>query len=87
MEVVTWEVKNRITYIQIEGDIFAVASAELKNAFQSSWEKKIYRIVIDLGKSNLINSSGIGIIVGALKSCREVATDGEIGRASGRERV
>ena len=76
--MVNYEIKRGIAIIEVEGDIFAVTTSELKNAFQESWRKKVYKLILDLSKSHLINSSGIGIIVGALKTCRESYNDGDL---------
>ncbi len=76
--MVSFEIKHHVFYIYVEGDIFAVTTSELKNAFQEAWRKKTYKVILDVSKGNLINSSGVGVIVGALKTCHEPYHEGDL---------
>jgi len=75
---VSISIKQHISHIAVEGDIFAVTTAELKNAFEESWQRKVFKIILNLENSKLINSSGIGVIVGALKTCRDSSSSGDL---------
>lgn len=57
--------------IDVEGEIDVYTSPLLKEKVVSLLEEKIYNFVINLEKVTYIDSTGLGILIGALRRCRE----------------
>ncbi|MFZ4454443.1 STAS domain-containing protein [Salibacterium aidingense] len=62
------EESERETLLYIGGEIDAYTASQLREALLPLTEKKGANVVVDLSNVNYIDSTGLGIFIGALKS-------------------
>ena len=59
------------TVVQVAGDIELSNASQLKSDLRSACEQDACRVVVDMSEVTFIDSTGIGVLVGALKRTRE----------------
>jgi anti-sigma B factor antagonist len=57
--------------LMVEGEVDTFTSARLRDALNEALERGPTEIVLDLSNMELIDSTGLGVLVGALKKLRE----------------
>lgn len=57
--------------IHLEGEIDVYTSPLFKEKVVSLLEDKVYNLVVNLEKVTYIDSTGLGILIGLLRRCRE----------------
>jgi len=71
-------VEDKAFVIEVQGEIDVYTSPRVKESINDLIEKGNYSLVINLEGVRYIDSTGLGVLIGALKKVRE------LGRASGR---
>lgn len=61
--------------VVVEGEIDVATSPRLRKELTSLMERGARRIILDLGAMTFIDSSGLGVLVGALRRLREQGGD------------
>ncbi|MEW6568274.1 MAG: STAS domain-containing protein [Chloroflexota bacterium] len=69
MEISVQEYK-RVAVVTIRGRVDSATSGELENALRSLLERGQYNLVLDLDQVEFLSSSGLRVLVSALKSVR-----------------
>ena len=69
--------------VQPKGEIDLYTAPRLKEELSSLIEEGRSRIVVDLSGVEFLDSTGLGVLIGTLKRCREA--DGELVLAGARE--
>jgi len=64
--------RDGISILEVIGRLTAVSSSSLKSEFKKQIDGGIKTIVIDMGKMDFIDSSGLSSLISGLKQCREV---------------
>ena len=59
------------TVLVVEGEVDTYTSARLRDALNAALESEPDEIILDLSSMQLIDSTGLGVLVGALKKLRE----------------
>lgn len=67
--------ENDSWIIQIEGELDVSCAKNFKNEVESSLEKKFSDVKIDMEKLSYIDSTGVGVIVGIMKTLRRSGKD------------
>ena len=57
--------------VTVSGEIDVASSPRLRNELIELLDQKAQSIVLDLGSTSFIDSSGLGVLVGALRRLRE----------------
>lgn len=57
--------------LNVSGEIDAYTAPQLKESFASIIEKENKEIIVDLEKVTYMDSTGLGVFIGALKSAKE----------------
>jgi anti-sigma B factor antagonist len=73
------------TVVEAKGEIDLYTAPKLKEELGSLVEQDRVRIVIDLADVEFLDSTGLGVLIGSLKRCRE--RDGDFALAAPRETV
>jgi anti-sigma B factor antagonist len=68
--VVSKEVKNAYV-IDVQGEIDVYTSPRVKETINELIEKEHYNLIINLEEVRYIDSTGLGVLIGALKKVRE----------------
>lgn len=63
--------------VKVAGEIDVATSPALRQELHSALDAGAPRVVIDLSETTFIDSSGLGVLVGALKRRREADGDGD----------
>lgn len=63
--------ENNYWFIELEGEIDVYTAGQLKNVFTDIMEDKKENIKIDAKELEYIDSTGLGILIGALKKLEE----------------
>jgi len=71
--------------VHVAGEVDVYTSPALKSALVDAASNGCRTVIVDLGKVPFIDSSGLGVLVGALRRVRE--SDGELRIVSGSETV
>lgn len=79
------EAKDQQQYVKVVGEVDAYTAPELRDKLIPLTEKKQTEITIDLSNVNYMDSTGLGVFIGALKSVR--AHDGSMKIIGMTERV
>ncbi|AEI15293.1 anti-sigma-factor antagonist [Flexistipes sinusarabici DSM 4947] len=82
---VSYALDGTVAVIEIPERLDAGCSNELKEKINAVVNESIYNIVIDLSKTNFIDSSGLGALVSKISVCK--ANGGDIKLASPGKRV
>ena len=69
------ETINNITILNVEGDIFAEDSMKLKDALDKLFQSNKIKVILNLDKTNVISSVGLGVILAALIKFRKYSGD------------
>jgi stage II sporulation protein AA (anti-sigma F factor antagonist) len=69
------QTKYNVIVISLEGVLNINSAEELGIAFRELFEKKQYRIVLNIGKLTYLSSAGIGLVMANLKEVRENGGD------------
>ncbi len=64
-----------VTVVNVEGDIFAEDSMKLKEALEKLFQSNKIKVVLNLEKTNVISSVGLGVILAALIKFRKYSGD------------
>ncbi|EXF24981.1 anti-sigma factor antagonist [Nesterenkonia sp. AN1] len=72
----------RYAVVRPEGRLTASAAPRLKQAMRKLIEEGNPRIVVDLGQTDFIDSSGLGALIGGLKAARLAEGDLRLAAAS-----
>jgi len=67
----TKEINNNITGINIEGEIDVYTSPKVKEALNDLIQKGHNNIIVNLEGVSYIDSTGLGVLIGALKRVKE----------------
>lgn len=77
--IVSGKTEAGIRVLTLEGEIELDVSHQLKDAINEVFAEESFRdekyIIIDLLKVSYLDSTGLGVLVGALKRCREIDGD------------
>jgi anti-sigma B factor antagonist len=57
--------------IEVHGEVDVYTSPSLKSALLTAAEDKCSPVIVDMGDVSFIDSSGLGVLVGALRRARE----------------
>lgn len=71
LEIDVRQVRNKLSIIDIHGDITAFAEEQLQNAYNQAIDFGIDNVVWNFSKMNFLNSSGIGLLVVLLVRARK----------------
>jgi anti-sigma B factor antagonist len=72
-----------VTIISLKGEVVGGPDAtELRRQLQSFIEQGKKKIVVDLGQVELMNSSGLGMLIGGLTTVRNAGGDLKLANAS-----
>ena len=66
-----YEEQRGIWEMELNGEIDIYTAAELKKNFQEMFEEKKEPVEIDLKNLEYIDSTGLGVLIGALKRLKE----------------
>lgn len=66
---------DEATVVELGGEIDLHSAPQLRAALLKLGEEAAPRVVVDLGEVTFIDSTGIGVLVGALKRARETGGD------------
>jgi len=69
------ETIGNITVLNVEGDIFAEDSMKLKDALDKLFQSNKIKVVLNLEKTNVISSVGLGVVLAALIKFRKYSGD------------
>ncbi len=69
------ETVNNITILNVEGDIFAEDSMKLKDSLDKLFQSNKIKVILNLDKTNVISSVGLGVILAALIKFRKYSGD------------
>lgn len=69
------ETVGNVTVLNVEGDIFAEDSMKLKEALDKLFHTNKIKVVLNLDKTNVISSVGLGVILAALIKFRKYSGD------------
>lgn len=61
--------------LQVEGEVDVYTSPQLKQEIVAHIDKGLKHLVVDLSKVEYLDSTGLGVLIGALKRMREVEGD------------
>lgn len=75
MTFTTETIEPGITVIHGEGKLNMVAAPELRDIVKRSIDDGRSRVVVDLSAVSFLDSSGLGALVGCLKSARQAGGD------------
>ena len=67
----TKEISNEIMGINIEGEIDVYTSPKVKEALNDLINKGHYNLIVNLEGVSYIDSTGLGVLIGALKRVKE----------------
>ncbi len=82
MEITTGEV-NGVTVLHLAGSLTADTVTDLRRQIEALQASKRHRVVFNLDKVSMIDSSGLGAIVFTVKRCRAVGGDVKVAAAHG----
>jgi len=71
IKVSTSTVENVAEIVSINGEIDVYTSPQVKQVINALIEKGIYNLIINLEQVRYIDSTGLGVLIGALKKVRE----------------
>lgn len=71
LAITTSEIEKGIILVEIEGKMNALTNGELKTMFKKLISENSAQIIVNLEKVDFIDSSGLSILIAALKNCRE----------------
>jgi anti-sigma B factor antagonist len=74
MEINTEAIHN-VTIIHVDGDIFAEDAAKLKDQLDKLFHTNKIKIVLNLEKTDVISSVGLGVILSSLIKFRKYSGD------------
>lgn len=75
--------KNNTAIIQLHGSIMGGPDAlQLNEKLHELGEKNIKQVILDLSDVSVINSSGLGMLIGGLTAMRNMGGDLKIAKAS-----
>jgi len=66
-----FEEEREIWKMELDGEIDIYTAAELKRTFQEMFETQKEPVEINLEKLDYIDSTGLGVLIGALKRLKE----------------
>ncbi|MHA6253006.1 STAS domain-containing protein [Oceanobacillus sp. CAU 1775] len=66
------------TVLTVSGEIDAYTAPKLKQAFQPMLEEENQEIIVDLEKVSYMDSTGLGVFIGVLKSAKEKGSSLEL---------
>lgn len=69
------ETINNVTVVHVDGDIFAEDSTRLKDTFDKLFHTNKVKVVLNLDKTDVISSVGLGVILAALIKFRKYSGD------------
>ncbi len=67
----TFEENPGVWKMELKGEIDIYTAAELKSTFQEMFEQRKEPVEIDLQNLEYIDSTGLGVLIGALKRLKE----------------
>jgi anti-sigma B factor antagonist len=83
----TIEEKDGVTIICIDDRLDAVVAPRFKDAIKKLVDENVTHVVVDLGKTRLIDSAGCGSLVGALRSLMRKGGQLKLARPSDQART
>lgn len=79
MQIVTSR-RGEAVVLQLEGRLNMVAAPKVRSAIDAVVQAGDARIVVDLAATEFMDSSGLGALIGALRSARQAGGDLRIAR-------
>jgi anti-sigma B factor antagonist len=76
-----------VTAIRLRGRLNMVGAGPLRRAITDQVERGNVRLVVDLGDVDFIDSSGLGALIGGLKTARQAGGDLRIARPNEQVRL
>ncbi len=70
-----FDYENNYWFIELDGEVDVYTSGQLKEAFKLAIDEKKEDIKIDADKLEYIDSTGLGILIGALKRLKQEDKD------------
>jgi anti-anti-sigma factor len=80
MEISVTEHRGDIAVIALDGRLDLLSAAEVKARFNEEVQRGRRRLVVDLGDVTMIDSSGLGALIGGLKAARLASGDLRLAR-------
>ncbi|MCL5773375.1 MAG: STAS domain-containing protein [Firmicutes bacterium] len=71
IKVATKPIKDKAHAVEVQGEIDVYSSPKVKEAINELIEKGNYTLIINLEGVRYIDSTGLGVLIGALKKVRE----------------
>lgn len=87
MEVTVSSERSGVAIMQLKGRLDVLSSQQLRDAVAEQASQKQVRLVIDLAGLEFIDSSGLGALIGALKTARSAGGDLRIAAATAQARA
>jgi len=81
MNISTVEHQNDIAVISLAGRLDLASAAAVKSRFSDEVQRGRRRLIVDLGEVPMIDSSGLGALIGGLKATRLASGDLRLARA------
>ncbi|MEZ7890480.1 MAG: STAS domain-containing protein [Candidatus Wallbacteria bacterium] len=72
---IKYETIGNVTILNVDSDIFAEDSTKLKDALDKLFQTNKIKVVMNLEKTNVISSIGLGVILAALIKFRKYSGD------------
>ena len=72
MDISTREIENKISILDIVGEIDLYNAPDIKETIKKSIDKGNIYIVINLDKVSYIDSSGIGVLISSLTNLKKI---------------
>jgi anti-anti-sigma factor len=80
MDISITEHRNDISVISLDGRLDLLSAASVKSRFSDEVQRGRRRLVVDLGNVTMIDSSGLGALIGGLKAARLASGDLRLAR-------
>lgn len=75
LEVRTREVNDHVAIIELQGEMDVYTTPQAKEVMLSLLEKGYHHLIVDLQRTEYLDSTGLGMLVGTLKRLREQGGD------------
>ncbi|MDQ3573672.1 MAG: STAS domain-containing protein [Actinomycetota bacterium] len=77
--------RDKVTVLAVRGEVDVYTAPRLREKLVELVAQGRYRIVVDLGAVDFLDSTGLGVLVGGLKRVR--THDGEMGLVCNQQRI
>jgi len=83
----TTDTRHGILVVTVNGELSVYTVSDFRAALRKITDNGAYRFVIDLSGCDFLDSTGLGVIVGALKNARAKSAQGRVDIACDTSRV